>query len=451
MGIDIYNLTNHFYVMNYILSFPNTTNKSFFVERRFKKTLWDLKDIFDEYCEDTARILRDYLAMVCLGEFRYAKSEATVYNKNCFSPNSSREEAYCYGVDYDPDNFLPIIEKCFRYFWWKKSIGGTNWANIAKAAQLYEKVPHVVYIDHVVDLFHNNNSCFDKPFIFNYCSCFLNYLNYKKEAKELLTEDYESMLNSTCQTHRIYIEEIEKILIKMCDLNPKIRYFLRTKRGNTDFPSWKGLIEEHKVQWRKKYKVNFNLEEWKVKTNFAYETLQVLSKGATPDITSEFTEQLNNKEAGDYNFFRVNGFFKPKKKKSYNIITDKFNTSVFIGQKKSFGFKIGDYAYAKQNTAYPETWEDFLDSCPSQIVKINAIEPYAYDTSIIGYGGYDEESKHYYFFLEEDLEIVNPPKPNSDADQYFKIKVAKKKKKSSKPKKVETKEEGGANEYIYIR
>ena len=66
---------------------------------------------------------------------------------------------------------------------WEDYYGGNKWKNIAKSALMYKKTPDIVYIDHCVDLSHNNSVYFDKGADIFLLSNQYNYLDMLDDKK----------------------------------------------------------------------------------------------------------------------------------------------------------------------------------------------------------------------------------------------------------------------------
>lgn len=123
----------------------------------------DLDRVWDAFVPAFARRLFDYLALACFGEARHAGDRAS----HCVegfpvAPGDSRAVAVREAVQYNPRQFLPVLVRLFEEADWESGYGGRSWGRIARAALMYGQVPDVVFIDHCVDLSHNNGLCFDK-------------------------------------------------------------------------------------------------------------------------------------------------------------------------------------------------------------------------------------------------------------------------------------------------
>lgn len=125
-----------------------------------------------------ARSLRDYLALICLGEARHARGqEQPVRLAISTSPKKSdlklvplpgnRQEVYRKSLFLEPDLMLQVSRYVFETCHWHGSFGGKAWAHIAKWGGRFGSMPHSVFIDHVLDLEHNTGSIFNKPTLWN--------------------------------------------------------------------------------------------------------------------------------------------------------------------------------------------------------------------------------------------------------------------------------------------
>jgi len=123
--------------------------------------LRDFESYQATYQHKLARAIYDYLALICFGEARHAKNRASHYVDG-LPTCSERSTQYDRAAQYNPQQFLPVLEELFNIATWESGYGGTSWARIARAAQMYGTVPDAVFIDHCVDLSHNNSLCFNK-------------------------------------------------------------------------------------------------------------------------------------------------------------------------------------------------------------------------------------------------------------------------------------------------
>lgn len=138
-----------------------------------------------------AKAMFDYTVVVCLGEARHAKNRCD-YNIAIFEkfPNSfSRNDCYVC-PHFEPKNLLLTLTELFEESWngdrWSDGYGGNAWASITKGALLYYTMPPEVFIDHAVDLSHNNGVFFNKAnhiFLLNSSNTEVeSFLDFKRRA-----------------------------------------------------------------------------------------------------------------------------------------------------------------------------------------------------------------------------------------------------------------------------
>jgi len=145
-------------------------------------TYWDLVHPF-------ARAFRDYIALSCAAEARHGKERADRYWED-WPATGDRSYAWCEARQYDPQGIVRHAEALFAGASWQQGFGGESWARIARAGQLYGRVPDDVFLDHVVDLSHNNGLYLDKGIIF-FLPTVARYLQVldRKQNGSLLTSD----------------------------------------------------------------------------------------------------------------------------------------------------------------------------------------------------------------------------------------------------------------------
>lgn len=129
----------------------------------------------DQFLQDFARSIRDYLAMASIGEARYSGNVTLVKGRK--SRTIDRETIYAESIQYDPTDILTYCEFVFSH--WngmseyikpnvisKNSMGGPKWGLIAKRGAYYGRISNTMYIDHILDLSHNRALVWNKPVIF---------------------------------------------------------------------------------------------------------------------------------------------------------------------------------------------------------------------------------------------------------------------------------------------
>lgn len=148
---------------------------------------------FNEFCNNFALAIRDYLYVAAFGEARHARPRAIKYwpgNYDYFSRSSS----YKLAIKYNPEEALPLLYELFTSPW-KGTYGGAKWAEIVKAAMMYGNIPNAVFIDHAADLQHWNGFVFSKfeakevldwHFDDDAFNLMKSWLNYKAKTIDLL-------------------------------------------------------------------------------------------------------------------------------------------------------------------------------------------------------------------------------------------------------------------------
>lgn len=103
-----------------------------------------------------------YIYAACLGEARHACSNSakTLFIRE--TANTGRLTLFGSATEYPPTkkNINAIVTIFSQE--WHSGFGGSAWRQIAEALNLYFKLPPAAFIDHVVDLQHNNGTVFSK-------------------------------------------------------------------------------------------------------------------------------------------------------------------------------------------------------------------------------------------------------------------------------------------------
>jgi hypothetical protein len=155
----------------------------------FSHSINKLQEDIEEYCADLypnmAMRIFVYLYAACAGEARHAQGVAAQDFYYPEIPTSSRGDAFREILKFapSPENINALIE-IFQQKW-IGSFGGQKWLEIAKALKMYFEVSPVTFIDHVVDLQHNNGTVFSKgeakyfEFYITYSGYFPQFLDDK--------------------------------------------------------------------------------------------------------------------------------------------------------------------------------------------------------------------------------------------------------------------------------
>lgn len=118
------------------------------------------------FIRNLAKAMHDYTATVVAGELRHAGIQSQYGIKDYWRAHSTdRNEVFRDAHEYY--SATSILEAGVWHFdpknnRWTGGYGGAKWQQIAKAGLYYGKLPDAVFIDHCVDLSHNNSVYFDK-------------------------------------------------------------------------------------------------------------------------------------------------------------------------------------------------------------------------------------------------------------------------------------------------
>lgn len=152
-----------------------------------EKWLEDFNAYKDYFMNNLAQILYDYTVFSVLTELRHG--DKSNYEFRIFD-NQTRYSVLRLSQIYTPESILKTGIKMFDedFNSWHNSYGGYSWLMIAKSGLMYKKVPNIIFIDHCVDLCHNNGSYFNKHLGILICtkdyrdSVFNSFLNKKKHS-----------------------------------------------------------------------------------------------------------------------------------------------------------------------------------------------------------------------------------------------------------------------------
>jgi len=158
-----------------------------------KKWIEDFNNYKEYFMSNLAQILYDYTVFSVLTELRHCN------NSNYENPdfdNKTRYSVLLLSKIYTAESILKTGVKMFDEDFnpWKEGYGGYPWLLIAKAGLMYKKVPDIVFIDHCVDLCHNNGSYFNKHLGILICtrdyrdSMFDSFLDKKKHSTNPFNE-----------------------------------------------------------------------------------------------------------------------------------------------------------------------------------------------------------------------------------------------------------------------
>ena len=162
--IEVFDSVLNFYLIEN-LKLVISRNPNFNIWRPSHKKLWDdIENYKEMYDKHFARAIYDYIVMIVAAEMRHASEYCEMYFRNYqFKRNEySRSEVYEEAsVVYQPQDILRAGVFLFSKDW-DSAYGGPKWGQIAKSGTYYGKMKDSIFIDHCVDLSHNNSTFFDK-------------------------------------------------------------------------------------------------------------------------------------------------------------------------------------------------------------------------------------------------------------------------------------------------
>jgi hypothetical protein len=192
--LDLYTCICTFYVLNELRMAPIEGFK-----KSHEKWSNDLDAVTGTFNTTFGAALFDYIVASSWGEAKHSLYECDIA---MYTPELNRSSLLPFAT-YDVARLIPLFITLFEDKSWTDCYGGKAWANIARAATEYGKRDLTLWIDHVVDLGHNNGCFFDKGKMF---PCFLptilDLLTFKREGSLLydasvaiLTPPVYSLLN----------------------------------------------------------------------------------------------------------------------------------------------------------------------------------------------------------------------------------------------------------------
>lgn len=185
--MDIFQLVQEFYAMEALAAMLLVNQNSHFNPMRHSHERWqqDFSDFRTQYIEKFAAAIFDYTALVVAAELRHGRKRASHHLKTYYDSGLDRETVYGDCFAYDPKDILAAGIRLFDAdrVRWDDGYGGKKWEQIAKAGLLKDKVNDCVFIDHCVDLSHNNSIYFDKGagiFVLHNVRQYQAFLDFKR-------------------------------------------------------------------------------------------------------------------------------------------------------------------------------------------------------------------------------------------------------------------------------
>lgn len=203
--MDICCLVKEFYAIEAVLAMlANQHQCSDFQADRHSHLRWhsDFMAFREEFNRRFAAAIYDYTALVVAGELRHGEQRASHSIKGYYEKSYRRDEVYSDCTFYTAESILAAGLRLFNpnLVRWEEGFGGEKWYQIAKAGSLKRNVSDEVFIDHCVDLSHNNSVYFDKGagiFCLSAPERYKDFLDFKRicEPQILLKEKFGYRLN----------------------------------------------------------------------------------------------------------------------------------------------------------------------------------------------------------------------------------------------------------------
>jgi hypothetical protein len=195
--INILFAARDFYALEALSATLCDAKENAFDPARHSHVFWF--DAFTEfrnaYAAKLATAIFDYTVSVAAGEMRHAKTEATRYIEDFpYTGGNGRYDVYGTLDEFEPYSVLAAASRVFSNdVDWEAGFGGAKWKQIADAGLKRKVLSDVAFIDHCVDLSHNNSVYFDKGagiFELAYAEEYRKFLDLKRKAlpEELLWE-----------------------------------------------------------------------------------------------------------------------------------------------------------------------------------------------------------------------------------------------------------------------
>lgn len=156
---------------------------------RWKADLDEYKKAFNA---QFANAIYDYIVLTVAGELRHAGRRSEFHINDYLEGDAeedSRDNVFSLlkSVEFNARQILEAGSLLFNpdFNSWSSGYGGPKWKTIADAGLMYGNVPDMVFIDHCVDLSHNNSTFFDKGagmFTLRSSSSYLEFLGSKRYA-----------------------------------------------------------------------------------------------------------------------------------------------------------------------------------------------------------------------------------------------------------------------------
>ena len=152
----------NFYALEGMKAEMQKVSKKFLFVKSFERLWADIWEYSNRYNRKLAQLLFDHTVLCVQTELRHAKQQCSCYIPNYFGDAwyKNYSDVMCFAsYVFNPYETLKAGEELFSEdcYLWNHEYGGDNWWEISHAGLMFNQVPDVVFIDHVVDLSHNND------------------------------------------------------------------------------------------------------------------------------------------------------------------------------------------------------------------------------------------------------------------------------------------------------
>lgn len=174
--INVFPCVREFYILEALFALKKVNPYKFGHE----KWDYDFEHYRENYNSMLATAIYDYTVLVVSGEMRHGSKMSEFYHPN-FGSMLGRSGAYATALQYNPVELLEIAHYMFDTHRWHAGYGGKSWAKIAEAGLNRNRWTDTIFIDHCVDLSHNNSIYFDK------CESQIFFMSHKDTYRQFLT------------------------------------------------------------------------------------------------------------------------------------------------------------------------------------------------------------------------------------------------------------------------
>lgn len=264
--LNIHVLVQEFYALEAIMAMLSENQSNHLEPMRHSHSRWhsDFHDFRDEYIRRFASAIFDYTVLTVAGELRHCRRHASHYIEGYYTGAQGRNDVYKGCFEYNAHDILMAGTRLFDTdkVKWHSAFGGDKWKQIAKAGLMKGKLNDCIFIDHCVDLSHNNSIYFDKGadiFFLQSISAYQSFLDLKRScAPQTLTQ--------AKQGHRF-----NRLLWRANNLNIIEERPMDTSASYTQDEAESRLLDYRPVQWGDK-RLDFSEGNIKVQEDFLMDT-----------------------------------------------------------------------------------------------------------------------------------------------------------------------------------